>query len=122
MNRVHTSAATAIACATPAEAAELALDDLLGEGLRGSESALHTAAYELRGRIIMDVSPILEAGDCEQDAEDVADDTLLDVLEGNVRARRGPGKAIAAVMRRAREIATDYVAAHRENWGIDEDE
>jgi hypothetical protein len=43
----------------------LALDEVLGEALRGDDTALHVASYELRGRIIMDIAPILEPYGCE---------------------------------------------------------
>jgi DNA-directed RNA polymerase specialized sigma24 family protein len=108
--------------ATACEAAALALDDLLGRGMRGSASALHAASYELRGHLIMEVWPILEDVGCEQDAEDVADDVLLAVLEGHVRARRGPGEALAAVMRHARQLADDHVEDTRKRWGLELDE
>jgi hypothetical protein len=97
----------------------LALDEVLHEALRGSESALHVAAYELRGRLIFELWPILEPYGCEQAAEDLADDTLLAVLEGEVRARRGQGRAIAAVLCKARRLARQHLKDRGKRWGID---
>jgi DNA-directed RNA polymerase specialized sigma24 family protein len=99
------------------EAAVLALDETLGEALRGDDTALHVASYELRGRIIMHVSPILEAYGIEEDAEDIADDTILAVAEGEVRYRRGAGEAFAAVMRR---LARQHLDDRGKRWRVDE--
>jgi len=107
---------------TTCEAARLALDELLGKGMRGSASALHAASYELRGRLILEIWPILETAGFEQDAEDLADDAILAVLEGRVRAPRIPGEALAAVMRHARQLAEDHIEETRERWGIRDDQ
>jgi hypothetical protein len=101
------------------DAAILALDEILAEALRGDDTALHVTSYELRGRIIMDLVPILEPYGCEEDAEDLADDTLLAVAEGQVRYRRGAGQAIAAVMRKARRLARQHLDDRGKRWRVD---
>jgi len=72
----RSSAAVTLSVPSSDDSAVVALDELLHEALRGSDSALHLAAYELRGRIIMDVWSILEPFGYEHAAEDIADDTL----------------------------------------------
>ncbi len=123
MNSTNRSVAVPVTFATTTcEAATLALDELLGKGMRGSASALHAASYELRARLILEVWPLLEEGGCEQDAEDIADDAILAVLEGRVRARRGPGQALAAVLRHARLLTEEHIEETKEHWGIDDEE
>ena len=121
MNPLFCSSAAVTLSANSDDASVLALDEVLHEALRGSDSALHVAAYELRGRIIMDVWSILEPFGYEHAAEDIADDTLLAVLEGEVRARRGPGQALAAVMRKARKLTRHYLRERGKRWALDEE-
>jgi hypothetical protein len=123
MNSTNRSVAVPVTFATTScEAAVLALDELLGKGMRGSASALHAASYKLRARLILEVWPMLEEAGFEQDAEDIADDAILAVLEGRVRAPRGPGQALAAVLRHGRLLAEEHIEDTKERWGIDEDE
>jgi DNA-directed RNA polymerase specialized sigma24 family protein len=102
------------------DAAVLALDEMLGEALRGDDTALHVASYELRGRIILDITPILEAYGCEEDAEDLADDTILAIAEREVRYRRGEGEALAAVLRKARRLARQHLDDRGKRWRVDQ--
>ena len=120
MNRTLRYSAAVTLADFSEDAAVLALDELLGEALRGDDTALHVASYELRGRLIMHLVPILQPYDCEEDAEDLADDTLLAVAEGQVRYRRGAGEALAAVLRKARRLAKQHLDDRGKRWRIDE--
>ena len=117
----RSSAAVTLSVPSDDDAAVVALDELLHEALRGSDSSLHLAAYELRGRIIMDVWPILEPFGYQHAAEDIADDTLLAVLEGEVRARRGAGQALAAVMRKARKLTRHHLRERGKRWELEDE-
>ncbi len=123
MSPIHRSSArVTLSVSRDVDCPIVGLDELLREALRGSESALHVASYEMRGRLIMDLWSILEPHGLEDDAEDVADETLLAVLEGEVRARRGPGEAFAAVMRMGRRLARRLIAEHADREDSEEDE
>lgn len=118
MNPIYrSSACVTLSVSSDEDRVVVALDELLGEALRGSESALHVASYEMRGRLILDIWSILEPYGFEEDAEDLADDTLLAVLEGKVRARRGQGESIAAVMRKGRRLARQHLKERAKRWG-----
>jgi hypothetical protein len=94
---------------TPAmiEAEEIRFDDLVRRGLRGHKAAVYEAAFELRARIIFAVTPIMEG--CRDEAEDIADQVILDLLEGKVRGRRDKGRGMDAILRHADYLARAHV-------------
>jgi hypothetical protein len=115
MPTVHATAPVSL-FHTSSEEAVLELDDLVREACAGSESALHVATYQLRARLIFEVTPWLDG--TEVDPEDIADDVILEVLEGRVLARERRGESLAAVIRRADALARRRAKLWRKHWNV----
>jgi hypothetical protein len=115
MNQTHSTAPVSL-FQTSSEEAVLELDDLVREACAGSDSALHVATYQLRARLVFEVTPWLEG--TEVDPEDIADDVILEVLEGCVRARERRGDSLAAVIRRADTLARRHARLWRKHWNV----
>jgi len=115
MNTTHAAAPVAL-FHTSSEEAVLELDDLVREACTGGESALHVATYQLRARLIFEVTPWLDG--TEVDPEDIADDVIMDVLEGRVRARERRGDSLRAVLRRADALARRRAKLWKKHWNV----
>jgi DNA-directed RNA polymerase specialized sigma24 family protein len=80
--------------------ADFDLDALTLRALEGDRAALDAIARELHPRLAHEARQVLASlGDHEDEAEDVAQDVFVAVLEGRIRAPRGRGEALAHLLR-----------------------
>jgi DNA-directed RNA polymerase specialized sigma24 family protein len=115
MNRIHRFNAALTLIPTTSAHAEDDLDRLVRRACMGDETAADLAAYELRGMLILEVLPQLGSDDA-QDAEDIVDDVLLAMLEGQIQPRRRRGDTLRTVLRLAGVFARRHVRKRRERW------
>jgi hypothetical protein len=104
-----------------AESSVPTLAQLVHEACHGRRLSLDAAAYELRGRLIRELTPLLDELEVSVDPEDVAHDVILALLEGHVHPRRTPGLTLAAVVRGAKVLARRRAREWCKHWGIDAD-
>jgi DNA-directed RNA polymerase specialized sigma24 family protein len=97
MNRQNRNTALHLANPSTAAAALLDLDAIARRAFDGDRVAMDVLARELHARLVH--AARIALGDLEHEADDVVQDLFVAILEGRVRAPRGPGEALAYLLR-----------------------
>ena len=91
------------------------LEALIRLACKGDRNAAHVAIHLIRPHLVLRAAAHMPG--CEEEAEDIAHEVLLAMLEGNVRLRRGPGQALGALLRLAGALADDAMRERAERSG-----